>query len=406
MALASSESNSNPCGGDSDNSGASSIHFVVEQPSLAKYRLPVFRELAHRPGINLTLLYGEAPGIPNVEPDGFEGHFVPMWHRKFAGQIIRWHRAQWQAAGRKDADVLLFSWNVRYLSLIPSLMRARWNGKPVILWGHGYSKREHGVRRIVRETVTRLATAVLLYDRVTAERLIESGMHRQRVFVAANAIDQTRIAEARHAWLADPQRLRQFQDDHGLRDRQVLLFVSRFDPLNRVDLLIEAAAQLRARFPRLVTILIGSGGNEEARLQELVDQHQMADQVRFVGSMYDEMSLAPWFLSADAFVYPANIGLSILHAFGYGVPVVTCDAVERQNPEIVALAHETNGLLYKDGSVSDLASAIGRLLDDNELRDRMSAAALQTAREEFTVPRMVDGFVAAVEYCQSQRKRK
>lgn len=406
MVPATSDSTTESNEADLGASGATTIRFVVEQPSLAKYRLPVFRELALRPGIDLTLLYGEAPGIPNVQPEGFRAQFVPMSHREIAGQVIRWHRAQWQAAGRKDADVLLFSWNVRYLSLIPSLLRARWNGKPVILWGHGYSKREHGLRRAIRELVARLATAVLLYDRVTAERLVQSGMPRERVFVAANAIDQTAIAEARQAWLADPRRLERFQVEHDLRDRQVLLFVSRFDPLNRVGLLIEATAQLRARFPRLVTILIGSGGEEQTRLQNLVKERQLADQVRFLGSIYDEMSLAPWFLSADVFVYPANIGLSILHAFGYSVPVVTCDAVERQNPEIVALAHETNGLLYKDGSLADLVSAIARLLDDHELRARMNAAALKTAHQEFTVPRMVDGFVAAVKYCQSQRDRK
>jgi len=382
------------------------IRLVVEQPSLAKYRLPVFRELASRPEINLALLYGEAPGIPNVEPDGFNGRHVPMWHRKIAGQIIRWHRAQWQAAGRKDADVLLFSWNVRYLSLIPSLLRARLHGKPVILWGHGYSKREHGLRRIIREMVPRLATAILLYDRTTAERLVASGMKRERVFVAPNAIDQTPIAEARLTWLADPQRLARFCDEHDLRDRPMLLFVSRLDPRNRCELLIEATAELRKQFPRLVTVFIGNGSEERTRLQELADQLSIGDGVRFLGGIYDEMGLAPWFLSADAFVYPANIGLSILHAFGYGVPVVTSDAVEQQNPEIVALRHESNGLLYRDGSVPDLVAAIARLLENRELRSRMSAAAMKTAEVEFTVPRMVDGFVAAIEYCQSQRKLK
>ena len=45
------------------------------------------------------------------------------------------------------------------------------------------------------------------------------------------------------------------------------------------------------------------------------------DLVGDLGSIYDEIELAPWFLTADAFVYPENIGLSILHAFGYGLPV-------------------------------------------------------------------------------------
>jgi glycosyltransferase involved in cell wall biosynthesis len=384
--------------------GSQSIRFIAEQPSLAKYRLSVYQELARRPGIDFTLLYGKTPGIPNVEPIGFDGQFVPMKHRTFAGQIIRWHRAQWQAAGRKDGDVLLMSWNARYLSLIPSLLRARWHGKPVILWGHGYSKREHGFRKIIRQSITRLATALLLYDRRTADRLVESGMPREKVFVAPNAIDQTPIAEARQTWLADPQRFEHFRDEHDLRDRQVLLYVSRLDQNNRLDLLLEATVKLRERFPRLVTILIGGGDEERARLQTHVDRLQLAGQVQFLGGIYDERELAHWFLVADAFVYPENIGLSILHAFGYGVPVVTCDAIERQNPEIVALQQEFNGLLYKEGSLPDLTATIARLLVDRALRDRMSAAALKTAHEDFTVPRMVDGFVEAIAYCQSQRQ--
>lgn len=385
--------------------GSQSIRFIAEQPSLAKYRLPVFQELARRPGIDFTLLYGEAPGIPNVEPVGFDGQFVPMKHREFAGQIVRWHRAQWQAAGWKNADVLLMSWNARYLSLIPSLLRAWWHGKPVVLWGHGYSKREHGLRKIIRESITRLATALLFYDHRTADRLVASGIPREKVFVAPNAIDQTPIAEARRTWLDDPQGLQHFRSEQGLCDRQVLLYVSRLDPNNRVDLLVEATVKLHERFPRLVTILIGGGDKERTRLQKQVDHLQLTNQVRFLGGIYDERELAPWFLCADAFVYPENIGLSILHAFGYGLPVVTCDAIEKQNPEIVALRHEFNGLLYKEGDVIELVAAITRLLEDRELRGRMSAAAVKTAYEEFNIPRMVDGFVAAVEYCQSQRKQ-
>ena len=58
-------------------------------------------------------------------------------------------------------------------------------------------------------------------------------------------------------------------------------------------------------------------------LQSIAEELDVEQYVRWLGSIYDEAQLAPWFLTADAFVYPGAIGLSVLHAMGYGLPVVT-----------------------------------------------------------------------------------
>jgi glycosyltransferase involved in cell wall biosynthesis len=97
--------------------------------------------------------------------------------------------------------------------------------------------------------------------------------------------------------------------------------------------------------------------------------------------------------------------LSLLHAFGYGLPVVTSDAVGEQNPEIEALRDGENGLLYADGDVEALRGALGRLLGDAELRRSLSGAALRAVSEAFTVQKMVDGFEAAVRYCVDGKGR-
>ena len=121
------------------------------------------------------------------------------------------------------------------------------------------------------------------------------------------------------------------------------------------------------------------------------------------GPIYDQMQLAPWFLNAEVFCYPQNIGLSLLHAFGYGLPVVTADRVEAQNPEIAALEHGKNGLTYAHGDADALAAALRQLLDQAPLRQEMSGRAEQTVREDFTIERMVDGMEAAVRYCHGLR---
>jgi glycosyltransferase involved in cell wall biosynthesis len=120
--------------------------------------------------------------------------------------------------------------------------------------------------------------------------------------------------------------------------------------------------------------------------------------VEFPGAIYDDMLLAPWMLSASVFAYPVAIGLSVLHAFGYGLPVVTSDDIASHNPEIEGLRAGENGLLYRDGDIDDFASALNVCMTGGEAWDAMSHAARATVLEggEFSVDGMVNGIAAAV----------
>ena len=49
------------------------------------------------------------------------------------------------------------------------------------------------------------------------------------------------------------------------------------------------------------------------------------------------------------------------------------------------LTHEVNGLLVPPGDEQELSLAIGRLSDDQALRERLGNAARQTVEERFTI---------------------
>ena len=141
---------------------------------------------------------------------------------------------------------------------------------------------------------------------------------------------------------------------------------------------MEATKLLEAEFPHLQVFVIGKGEEEERRIRTHVDALGLRQRFRFLGPIYDESDLAPWFLSSQVFCYPANIGLSLLHAFGYGLPVVTSDNLAGQNPEIEALRAGENSLLYRDGDVSALAAALRNVFVDKELATRLSREASRT----------------------------
>lgn len=380
------------------------IRLIVLQPALPKYRIPVWRELAAREGLSTRIWYSTDGAVPNIEAEGFEGRFVAQ--RRLPGGFV-WMGAQVRACTRREADVVILPWNTRQVSMYAALLRARLSGVRVVLWGHGYSKREAGWRAWLRRASGRAGHALVTYNRTAARSLVAAGFDEQRVFVALNALDQAPIQKARRAWTQDPSRLEAFCREHALGAHaagaspgapgQVLLFVSRLTHENRVDRLIDAAATLRSRHPGLVVAIVGKGEALED-LRAHARRAGVEDAVRFLGAIYEEDGLAPWFCVSSAFCYPENIGLSILHAMGYGLPVVTSDKREAQNPEIEALEHEVNGLTYAHGDQAALVATLARLLSDAGLRQRLGEAALRTATEEFTIANMVDGFERAVRF--------
>lgn len=373
-------------------------------PSLAKYRIPVFRELARRPGIELRVAYGTSRGITNVSADGFQAVPCSRWEGKVAGSLLMFQWAEWAYCSPRYADVVVLRWTPRSLTLPPALLRSRLQGVATVLWGHGYSKQERSWWRGPRNWMARQGSSLVFYEPRTRDEYVRNGWDPQRLFVALNSIDHADIDQAREWWINRPSQLAHFRQEQAIDAGPLVLFVSRLQPANRVDLLIQATVQLAKEIPGLKCAIIGNGAAEKGRLQALARQEEAGDSVVFLDGVYDEMKLAPWFLSADVFCYPANVGLSLLHALWYGLPVVTSDNRAVQNPEFIALEHGVNGLTYQHGSVSSLADALRKIINCASLRRSMSDAARRTVEDRFTIRNMVDGLEAAIRYANQQRQ--
>jgi glycosyltransferase involved in cell wall biosynthesis len=381
------------------------VRVVLTQPTLTKYRVPVFRELASRPGIDLLVVHGEETNMPTAAADGFEARLVPLRERVMGTEAFRWHDAQIDFCEPAKADVVVLSWSTRYLSLLPGLIRAKWNGVGTVLWGHGYSKAETRLRDRTRATLAGLADSLLFYNHTAAQMYIDSGYAPpERIFVALNTIDQAPVRAARDVWRADPARLAEFRAKEGLADGPVILFVSRLQPWNATDMLVRAAADLRGKHPGLKVVIIGDGP-AAADLKALAASLNLDGCVRFLGPVYGEEHLAPWFLSAWAFCYPANIGLSLIHAMIYGVPIVTAREQRAQNPEIEAFRDGENGLGFAGGDQQGINAALDTLLSDPARRAAMAAAAADTVAHDYTIPKMVDGLEAAIRFSAVRRRQ-
>ncbi len=377
---------------------------AIVHPLLAHYRVPVFDLLARSTGIDLTVICDMHPtgSLKGATPtEAFRCEHAPQ---HMLGPMIS-HPAMLAAATSGRFDAVVLTWNVRLLELIPAFLACRARGTASVLWGHGYSKSDSVMRRTLRRRMVSLADATLLYGRMEQERLRAAGY--KRTFVAPNAIDQSSIAAATVEWTADKARLQSWQKERGIQDGRLVVFISRIEPDKRVDLLLEAFRIAQQQDPGLRLAIIGGGsGLESARAYAA--ELGIASSTTFTGPIYDERDIAPWCLSAGCFAYPEAIGLSIQHAFGYGLPVVTSDCLASHNPEIEALEPGVNGLLYERGKVSAFADSILQILGGARNREQWRRAALDTVNLPggYSLESMVHGCAEALHFALTRTARR
>lgn len=386
------------------------IRIALCQPSLRRYRTPVYDLLAAQPELDLTVFVGDVEERANVDATGhrFATEPAPITTKKIGSLTFQYQQAQIDAIDPERFDLAILPWDTHYRSLNKAIKKAHSMRLPTVLWGHGYSKDPSRIRDTIRNQLGKKAHGVMLYSFTVADRLIANqGFTASRVFVAPNAIDQNPIQKALQHWRNNPPELTAFQAKHQLDPHRTIIFVSRLLAENRIVMLLDVLAVLRRSQPNLKLVIVGDGPNRP-HLETAAHQLKLTECVTFTGAIHDEHELAPWMCSSAVFCYPVNIGLSILTAFGFGLPVVTSDKIVSHNPEIEALHVDHNGLTYREGDVEDLARKLAIILNDVEFRKHLSTEAHRTATQTYTIKNSLDYFAIVVgssEYLPGDRKK-
>jgi len=148
----------------------------------------------------------------------------------------------------------------------------------------------------------------------------------------------------------------------GLADKLIVLYVGKFSPGKGTEDLVAAARKIGPSMPDVCFVFVGEG-----RLDTY------ASQFRVLGPLPNPEVLA-LYPAADLVVVPSVIPDSLsrvlLEAMSAGRPVVATRV--GGTPELVL--HGETGLLVERGDPEALAAAIGALLADEALRERLGAA--------------------------------
>jgi len=172
-----------------------------------------------------------------------------------------------------------------------------------------------------------------------------------------------------------------------LRNKNIL-FLGRITEVKGVHILIEAFTHIKRKYPETKLILAGpSDKRYEKTLRMIMEKYNLTDSIEFTGPVYGENKIN-LIRSALVFVLPSlkeYTGGVLLEAQALGTPVVATRV--GAIPEIV-LDGET-GFLVEPNNPRELAEAIIRLIEDEELWRRLSTKAREWARN-FTLEKRVD----------------
>jgi glycosyltransferase involved in cell wall biosynthesis len=165
--------------------------------------------------------------------------------------------------------------------------------------------------------------------------------------------------------------------------------VGRLDEAKGADLLIRAAALVRAEIPNLRILLIGAGPAESG-LRKLVREHALSDIVIFAGYRRDARALMP---ALDLLALPSRYeaqSYSMLEAMACGKAVVAANV----GGISAVLVDGVTGLLFPAEDFAALAAAIVKLLAEPNKRDEMGRAGRRRVETRFSQKEMLERTVA------------
>ena len=231
----------------------------------------------------------------------------------------------------------------------------------------------------------RAAARIIAVSQAVQKDLLSAKLDPPGVDVIADGVELQQAISAEEG--------RRARERWGIADgERVLSFAASFSNEKGHALLLDAFNMVRQKVPGVRLLLAGEGPLRR-EMEERVRDAGLDRAVIFAGFVDDVRAVHA---ASDVFVFPAlfeGAGSALLGAMAAGVPAVAL--AKGGVPEIID--NERNGLLVREAEPVSLASALLRLLSDQELARKLALAGRETVAAHFSADRMTDETVGAFE---------
>jgi glycosyltransferase involved in cell wall biosynthesis len=179
--------------------------------------------------------------------------------------------------------------------------------------------------------------------------------------------------------------------------RRLVGLVARLEKWKGVHTFLESALALALERDDVDFVIVGGEHPHDrayaTALQETINNSTVGSRVKLVGH---QTNVADWMCACDIVVHasiePEPFGIVILEALALGRPLIA----SRSGGPLEILTQGVDAILVEPGNVAALAGAIRELLDNDDVRLRLSKAGPTTAMQ-FTPARLAKTIDEAIE---------
>lgn len=343
------------------------MRVALFQPVLSHYRIDLFNEVDRRLGNGVTvytvdaskasLLGGTETKLTTARAASPTYRAGPLW---FVPRLL-------QVVCQRRWDVVVVSWNARQVEILPALVLARLRKVPVILWGHGFSRRGSSTSAWLRRSQVRLASAVVTYSERGRSEVIDQ-VPAALVRVVLNTTGRPG-SEAASPLVKVSRRVaylgRLLEQKHGER-------------------LIEAVGQLRSDGLDLEVDVVGDGPYRSV-MEGAARRSDVEDLITWHGQVTEWSEVSEIIAGCDLVVLPSRAGLAVVDGFAVGRAAVVLDDPAMNPPEADLVVEGVTGFKYEPATASALAAKLREIYSAPERVIEASRGALNLYREHLTV---------------------
>lgn len=151
----------------------------------------------------------------------------------------------------------------------------------------------------------------------------------------------------------------------NLKNKRIILSVSRLDRRKRIDLIIKAFAVLSKKYNDIVLVIVGSGP-EENKLKELTNKLRLNDKVIFTGFVKDE-DLWEYYNISDIFIHMGwtTSPITTYEALAFNKKVIWTS--EADEPDEIL---NVSNVLLSEPNLLSLITTLERALSEIDLKDK------------------------------------
>lgn len=371
----------------------SKLNVAIIAAWFAPYRIPLLREISRHKDIDLTVVYCSAiePGRSWIAPANLLFKAVFLKHQILFRYTIKnmfGEKSQLRIPIRLFAvlkkikpDILVF-YEFR-TECIMAFLYARFHQCEYVIWSDVtafHDSRMGNVRRLIRKLLLSRSKSLIGSSSATINyfhRAFGYPIEKSHLSILSSHIDDfKKIIDLSSASKKKSNELVRF------------LYIGRFIPLKGLDLLIEAFAQVKKKFPNTSLTLIGDG-QERRSLKQLAMKLGCENEVIFKGYI-PQHELPQEIVRHDVFVFPTRLdtfGLVVAEAIAGGLPVI-CSCYAGAAGDLIS----ENGLIVNPLNIEELASAMEKLAAHSDLRAKMTKAS-QSILKRHNLETAVQGFL-------------